>query len=49
MTTCQSCKDLITIVGLMQELGMFFDLSVASKSRFHTRIHEDNVGALLLS
>ena len=43
-----SCKDLFPIMDLVQELGKFFDLPVANKSRFHVRIHEDNVGALLL-
>ena len=35
-------------MDLVRELGKFLDLPVANKSRFHVRIHEDNVGALLL-
>jgi hypothetical protein len=36
-------------MDLVQELGKFFALPVKDKSRFHVRIHEDNVGALTLS
>ena len=43
-----ACKDLFPIMDLVQELGKFFDLPVTDKSRFHVRIHEDNVGALTL-
>jgi hypothetical protein len=43
-----ACKDLFPIMDVVQEIGTFFDLPVKDKSRFHVRIHEDNVGALLL-
>ena len=43
-----ACKDLFPIMDLVNELGQFFDIPVKDKSRFHVRIHEDNVGALLL-
>ena len=43
-----ACKDLFSIMDLVQEIGKYFDLPVENKSRFHVRIHEDNVGALLL-
>ena len=36
-------------MDLVQELGKIFDLPVKDKSRFHIRVHEDNVGALTLS
>ena len=44
----QSCKILFPIMDLVQEIGTFFDLPIKDKARFHVRIHEDNVGALLL-
>ena len=43
-----SCKDLFPIMDLVKEIGTFFDLPIEDKVRFHVRIHEDNVGALLL-
>ena len=43
-----ACKDLFPIMDLVKEIGPVFDLPVNNKSRFHIRIHEDNVGALLL-
>ena len=43
-----ACKDLFPLMDLVQEIGNFFDLPVKEKSRFHVRIHDDNVGALLL-
>ena len=43
-----ACKDLFPVMDLVQELGKFFDLPVKDKSRFHVRVHEDNVGALTL-
>ena len=43
-----ACKDLFPIMDLLKEIGPVFKLPVNDKSRFHTRIHEDNVGALLL-
>ena len=42
------CKDLFPITDLVKELGQYFDLPVKDQSQFHVRIHEDNVGALLL-
>ena len=43
-----ACKDLFPIMDLVKEIGIFFDLPVKDKARFHVRIHEDNVGALTL-
>ena len=43
-----ACKDLFPIQDLVKEIGPVFDLPVNDKSCFHVRIHEDNVGALLL-
>ena len=43
-----ACKDLFPIMDVVQGIGTFFDLPVKDKSRFHVRIHEVNVGALLL-
>ena len=43
-----TCKDLFPIMDLLKEIGPVFELPVNDKSRFHVRIHEDSVGALLL-
>ena len=43
-----ACKDLFPIIDLVKEIGPVFGLPVKDKTRFHVRIHEDNVGALLL-
>ncbi len=48
VTMSSSCKDLFPIMDLVKEIGPVFDLPVNDKSRFHVRIHEDNVGTLLL-
>ncbi len=42
-----ACKDIFPIMDLVKEIVPVFDLPVNDKSRFHVRIHEDNVGALL--
>ncbi|KAL7536309.1 hypothetical protein ACHAWF_005428, partial [Thalassiosira exigua] len=43
-----ACRDLFPIMDLVKEIGQHFKLPVQDKSRFHVRVHEDNVGALLL-
>ena len=43
-----ACKDLFPVMDLVKEIGTFFGLPIKDKARFHVRIHEDNVGALLL-
>ncbi|KAL7554972.1 hypothetical protein ACHAWF_018568 [Thalassiosira exigua] len=43
-----ACRDLFPIMDLVKEIGQHFGLPVQDKSRFHVRVHEDNVGALLL-
>ena len=43
-----ACKDLFPVMDLVKEIGTFFNLPIKDKARFHVRIHEDNVGALLL-
>ena len=43
-----ACKDLFPVMDLVKELGTAFDLPIRDKSRFHVRVHEDNVGALTL-
>ena len=35
-------------MDLVKELGTAFDLQLMDGSRFHVRVHEDNVGALAL-
>ena len=48
MALSTACKDLLPIMDLVKELGGAFGLPVKEKSRFHVRVHEDNVGSLLL-
>ena len=48
MALSTACKDLFPIMDLMKELGGASGLPFKEKSRFHVRVHEDNVGALLL-
>ncbi|KAL7523914.1 hypothetical protein ACHAWF_000747 [Thalassiosira exigua] len=43
-----ACRDLFSTMDLVKEIGQHFGLPVQDKSRFHVRVHEDNVGALLL-
>ena len=43
-----SCKDLVPIVDLLQEIGKCFGLPVSNTSKMHVCIPEVNVGALTL-
>ena len=43
-----ACKDLFPVMDVVKELGTAFHLPLQDKAKFHVRIHEDNVGALLL-
>ncbi|KAL7547639.1 hypothetical protein ACHAWF_010922 [Thalassiosira exigua] len=43
-----ACRDLFPIINLVQEIGQHFGLPVKKRSRFQMRVHEDNVGALIL-
>ncbi|KAL7529266.1 hypothetical protein ACHAWF_002909 [Thalassiosira exigua] len=43
-----ACRGLFLIMDLVEEIGQHFSLPVQNKSRFHVRMHEDNVSALLL-
>ena len=48
MALSAACKDLFTVMDIVKEIGKHLGLPVNDKARFHVRIHEDNVGALLL-
>ena len=41
-----ACKDLFPLIDLIQELGGCVGLDINKTTNLHTRIHEDNVGAL---
>ena len=45
----QSCKDLFPVIDQVKELGAAVGLPVEEYTNLHTRVYEDNVGALTLA
>ena len=43
-----ACRDLFPLMDMVKELGGYLGVSISEKSNLHVRIHEDNVGALVL-
>jgi hypothetical protein len=48
VTLSTSCKDLFPIIDLITELGGKVGIGKSEVANIHVRVHEDNVGALVL-
>ena len=43
-----ACRDLFPVIDLVHKLGGCLGLPITDKTKIHARVHEDNVGALIL-
>ena len=44
----KSCKDMFSLIDLLQEFSVVLDLEPFSSTHLHVQVHEGNVGALSL-